>query len=54
MKIFLYFSDDDLCRKIKNLNGSIIQLYESTCIHTHGISKVRNKIRGILHFELYA
>ena len=25
MKTFFYFSDDDLCRKIKSLNKSIIQ-----------------------------
>ena len=39
---FLYFSDDDLCRKIKSINKSIIQIKDATCIHQHGIIKVRN------------
>ncbi len=40
---FIYFSDDDLCRRAKRLNKSIIQVYESKCIHTHGIIKIKNK-----------
>ena len=39
---FLYFSDDDLCRKIKLIKKSIIQIKDATCIHQHGIIKVRN------------
>ena len=39
---FLYFSDDDLCRKIRSINKSIIQIKDATCIHQHGIIKVRN------------
>ncbi len=30
---FLYFSDDDLCRNIKLLNKSIVQIKNSKCIH---------------------
>jgi len=41
--LFLYYSDHDLCRRIKKLNKSIIQVYESKCIHQHGIIKVKNK-----------
>jgi len=40
---FLYYSDYDLCRRIKKLNKSIIQVYEAKCIHNHGIIKVKNK-----------
>ena len=44
---FLYFSDDDLCRKIKSLKKSVVQVYEAKCIHQHGIIKVKNKYRKI-------
>jgi GT2 family glycosyltransferase len=40
---FLYYSDDDLCRRIKKMKKFIIQVYESKCIHQHGIIKVKNK-----------
>ena len=40
---FLYFSDYDLCRRIKKLNKTIIQIYEAKCIHHHGIIKVKNR-----------
>jgi len=40
---FLYYSDDDLCRRIKKIKKSIIQVYDSKCIHQHGIVKVKNK-----------
>ena len=40
---FLYYSDFDLCRRIRKLNKSIIQVYEAKCIHQHGIIKVKNK-----------
>ena len=42
-KFFVYYSDYDLCRRIKKLNKSIIQVYEAKCIHQHGIIKVKNK-----------
>ena len=40
---FLYFSDDDLCRKIKKSNKSIIQVFDARCSHKHGNIKVKNK-----------
>ena len=40
--LFLFFSDDDLCKKITKLNKSIIQIYLAKAYHTHGISKVKN------------
>ena len=44
---FLYFSDLDLCRKIKILNKSIIQTNEAVCTHQHGIIKIKNKFKKI-------
>ena len=52
-KFFLYFSDDDLCKKIKKLNKHIVQIYNSKCIHVHGISKVRNIIKKTFIREFY-
>ncbi len=40
---FLYYSDDDLCRRVKKSKKHIIQVYDSKCIHQHGIIKVKNK-----------
>tara|TARA_A100001015_G_C14929750_1_gene687983 strand:+ start:16 stop:912 length:897 start_codon:yes stop_codon:yes gene_type:complete len=39
---FLYFSDDDLCRRIKEKKRSIIQVYNASCVHSHGKMKVKN------------
>ena len=44
---FLYFSDYDLCRRIKNSKKAIIQVYNSKCIHQHGVIKVKSKIKKI-------
>ena len=40
--LFLFFSDDDLCRKFANSKKSILQIFSSKAIHIHGISKVKN------------
>ena len=40
---FLYYSDDDLCRKIRKINKSIIQIYNAKCNHTHGLLVETNK-----------
>ena len=57
---FLYFSDDDLCRKVKKIHKTIIQVFNAKCIHTHGNIKVNNKyyrtfIReyNLIHDSLY-
>ena len=50
---FLFFSDDDLCREIKKKNKYIIQVFKSKCIHSHGISKVRNVFEKIYLREHY-
>lgn len=51
--LFIYFSDDDLCKKIQNTGKYIAQIYTSKSIHTHGISKVKNKFKRIYLRELY-
>ena len=50
---FIFFSDDDLCRKIKKKNKHIIQVFDSKCIHSHGISKVKNVFEKIYLREHY-
>ena len=39
---FLYYSDDDLCRRVKKLNKTVIQVYQAKCIHQHGSLKIKN------------
>ncbi len=39
---FLYFSDDDVCRRVRLMNKSIIQVFDAKCIHQHGNIKVKN------------
>jgi len=39
---FLYFSDDDLCRRVSKIGNHIIQSFNSKCIHQHGIVKEKN------------
>ena len=50
---FIFFSDDDLCREIKKRGKYIIQVFDSKCIHTHGISKVKNVFEKIYLREHY-
>ena len=42
---FLYYEDDDLCRKIKKKNMSVIQIYDAKAQHMHGHSKVKNLLK---------
>ena len=51
--LFIFFSDFELCKKIKSINKHIVQIYNSKCIHVHGISKVKNKFYKIYLKELY-
>ena len=51
--LFIFFSDFDLCKKIRGINKHIVQIYNSKCIHVHGISKVKNKFYKIYLKELY-
>jgi N-acetylglucosaminyl-diphospho-decaprenol L-rhamnosyltransferase len=39
---FLYFSDDDLCRRVSKIGNHIIQSFNSKCIHQHGNIKIKN------------
>ena len=57
---FMYYEDDDLCRRIKQKNMSVIQIFDAKAQHNHGQSKVKNKLKRIFirnyHFtydELY-
>lgn len=43
---FLFFEDDDLCRRIKNLKKSIIQTLDAKAIHQHGEGKsIKNSLK---------
>jgi|TARA_B110000914_G_C15385890_1_gene410046 GT2 family glycosyltransferase len=45
--LFLFYSDDDLCRKFKKSNKSVIQIFSSKAYHSHGVSKVKNIFKRI-------
>ncbi len=45
--MFLFFSDYDLCKKIRKSNKSVIQIKSAIAFHTHGYSKVRNVLKRI-------
>ena len=44
---FLYFSDDEICKRINKKSLSVIQSFNSKAIHIHGISKVGNIVKKI-------
>jgi len=44
---FLYFLDVDLCKRIRKIKKSIIQVYESKPIHQSGQLKIRNPLKKI-------
>lgn len=57
---FIYYMDDDLCRRIKLHKKSVIQVFDSKAIHKHGTLKVAGNLNKIFvrnfHFtfdELY-
>lgn len=52
-RFFLYFLDDDLCRRIKDINKSVIQVYEAKATHTHGQLKIKNKLKKIYFRNFY-
>ncbi len=39
---FMYFEDDDLCKKVKQNKMSVIQIFNSKAQHLHGQIKVKN------------
>ncbi len=46
-EFFLYFLDYDLCRRIKKVNKSVIQVYKAKATHTHGQLKIKGKLKKI-------
>ena len=52
-EFFLYFLDFDMCRRIRNDNKTIIQVYNSKAIHTHGTLKIKNKLKRIFFRNYY-
>ena len=52
-KFFLYFLDIDLCRRIKSIKKSIIQVYSSKAIHETGHLKVKNRFKKIFFRNFY-
>ena len=57
---FIYFMDDEICRRIRQNKKSVIQVYNSKAKHVHGNLKIDNKLKKIFfrnyHFtfdELY-
>jgi len=57
---FVYYEDDDLCRRIKQKNNSVIQIFDAKAEHVYGKIKVKNFLKKIFirnyHFtydELY-
>tara|TARA_B100000959_G_scaffold164437_1_gene172320 strand:- start:208 stop:561 length:354 start_codon:yes stop_codon:yes gene_type:complete len=56
----MYFEDDDLCKRIKLKNKSVIQIFDAKAQHVHGQLKVKNFLKKIFirnynftHDELY-
>ena len=52
-EFFLYFLDDDLCKRIKNTNKSIVQVYNARATHTHGQLKIKNRLKKIFFRNFY-
>ena len=52
-EFFLYFLDDDLCKRIKKINKSVVQVYNAKAIHTHGQLKIKNKLKKIFFRNFY-
>ena len=50
---FLYFLDDELCRRIRNKKKSVIQVLNAKATHAHGQIKVKNQIKKtfLRHFN---
>ena len=44
---FIYFEDDDLCKRIKLKNKSVIQIFDAKAQHVHGQLKVKNFLKKI-------
>ena len=44
---FLYYLDEDICRRARDMKKSIIQLSSVKAVHSHGISKVKNVFKRV-------
>jgi|TARA_B100000767_G_scaffold270004_1_gene292864 GT2 family glycosyltransferase len=51
--LFIYFSDFDLCRKVNYSKKSVVQLFDSICVHTHGEIKAKNYFKRVFLREHY-
>jgi GT2 family glycosyltransferase len=52
-EFFLYFLDDDICRRIKKINKSVVQVYKAKAQHTHGQLKIKNRLKKIFFRNFY-
>ena len=52
-QFFLYFLDDDICRRIKKLKKSVIQVFKSKPIHQSGQLKIRSSLKKIFFRNYY-
>jgi GT2 family glycosyltransferase len=50
---FLFFLDVDLCKRIKKLKQSVIQVFNSKPIHQSGQLKIRNPLKKIFFRNYY-
>tara|TARA_X000000950_G_scaffold137250_1_gene170539 strand:- start:653 stop:1540 length:888 start_codon:yes stop_codon:yes gene_type:complete len=52
--LFLYFLDDELCKRIRDKKKAVIQVLNARAIHEHGQIKVRNPVKRtfLRHFYL--
>tara|TARA_B100000989_G_scaffold66707_1_gene46379 strand:+ start:385 stop:1248 length:864 start_codon:yes stop_codon:yes gene_type:complete len=50
---FLYFSDDEICKRINKKKISVIQSFNSKATHIHGVSKVGSIIKRIFLREFH-
>mgnify|MGYP001568920086 CR=1 FL=1 len=50
---FLYFLDDELCRRVREKKKAVIQISSAKAIHAHGQIKVRNQLKKtfLRHFN---
>ena len=51
--LFLYFLDDELCKRVRDKKKAVIQVLNAKAIHDHGQIKVRNPIKRtfLRHFN---
>ena len=50
---FIYYLDDELCRRIKQKKKSVIQVFDAKTQHIHGQLKVRNLLKRVFIRNYY-